>query len=286
MKKLLLIPALLFTLALTGCYEQIPAGHQGKVMGKTGFQPEIYPPSKVWLDEFFTTTPEKMYLVETTTRKYSENVNVKLSEEKLTIALDVNFRGRITSNEKVINSIFNDLKISGNTVTTDEVYEVYGKQLVMNTTRAIVSKYNVDELPKNYERISKEIYTSLLPKLEGLPIELSDITIGQVDYPKVVEESIRLSTQKRMAIEEEEAKVQIKLTEAAGREELAKAEYNIKMMEGKRIRDYNEITSKGITPDLITLRKLELREQELSKWDGKYPTTVMGEAAGVIFSPK
>lgn len=286
MKKLLLIPALAFTVLLTGCYEQVPAGHQGKIMGKTGFQPEIYPPSKVWLEEFMTTTPEKLYLVETTTRKYTEQVNVKLSEEKLTINLDVNFRGRITSNENVINSIFNDLPMDDRVVTTTEVYQTYGKQLVMNTTRAVVSKYNVDDLPKNYDRISKEIYLALAPKLQGLPIELSDITIGQVDYPDVVEESIRLATQKRMAIEEEQAKVQIKLTEAAGREELAKAEYNIKMMEGKRIRDYNEITSKGITPDLIRLRELELREKELDKWDGVLPTTLMGGSVPVIVNSK
>lgn len=284
MKKLLLIPALL--LALTGCYEQVPAGHQGKIMGKTGFQPEIYPPSNVWLEEFFTTVSEELYLVQTTTRKYVEPVQVKLSEEKLNVTLDVNFRGRITSNNQVVNSIFNDLHMNDHVVTTDEVYEVYGRQLIMNTTRAVVSKYNVDDLPKNYARISKELYQALAPKLAGLPIELSEITIGQIDYPEVVEQAIKISTQKRMAIEEEQAKVQIKLTEAAGREELAKAEYNIKMMEGKRIRDYNEITSKGITPDLIKLRELELREKELDKWNGVLPTTLMGGNVPVIVNSK
>jgi hypothetical protein len=89
-----------------------------------------------------------------------------------------------------------------------------------------------------------------------------------------------------MAIEKEEAEVQIKLTEARGREELAKAEYSIKMMEAKRIRDYNEITAKGITADLLKLRELELREKELEKWNGALPTTLMGGNVPVIVNSK
>jgi hypothetical protein len=285
-KTLTAVLAVALTVSLSACNEQIPAGHLGKIMGKTGFQPEIYPPSKVWLDQTFTMTPEELFLVETTTQKYSQPVNIKLSEEKLNINVEVTFRGRISTNDKIINTIFNDMKMDDHVITTDEVYEVYGRELVTNTARAVISKYNVDEIPKNFDRITKELFNALQPKLQNLPIELSEITIGKIDYPEVVEESIRTATQRRMAIEKEEAEVQIKLTEARGREELAKAEYSIKMMEAKRIRDYNEITAKGITADLLKLRELELREKELEKWNGALPTTLMGGNVPVIVNTK
>ena len=52
----------------TGCNEQVPAGTVGKILGKTGFQPEVYPPSKVWLENnIWNFNPEKLVLVETTT---------------------------------------------------------------------------------------------------------------------------------------------------------------------------------------------------------------------------
>lgn len=282
-KLLLLIPVLAITL-LTGCHEQIPAGTKGKILGKTGFQPELYPPSKVWVNTFFS--PEKLLLVQTTTQKFNEQVNVKLAEEKLTVDVNIAFRGRINGSDKVLNTIFNDIPMNDNVVTTQEVYDVYARQLVMNSARSIISTYNVDELPKNYERITLELYQTVSKKLKALPIEISDITIGDVNYPNVVENSIKLATERRMAIEKEQAEVQIKLTEAKGREELAEAEYRIKMMQGKQIYDYNKLISAGITEDLLKLKMIELQEKQLDKWDGKLPMTLLSQdgSSGVLLN--
>lgn len=276
MKKIALLST--FTAALlmlTGCNEQVPAGHSGKIMGKTGFQPEVYPPSKVWVDTTFTSVPEKLFLVQTTTKKYVQPVKILL-KDKLTLSAVVVFRGRISGNDDVINTIFNDLHMNDNIVTTDEVYNTYGKMLVMNTAREVLSKYNVDEVNINYGRITVELYNALKPKLKGLPIEISDVTIGEIEYPEIVTKAIEAAKERRMAIEQEEAQVQIELTKKNGQEQLAKADYRIRMLEAKRIRDYNKMTADGITPALLKLRALELRQIELEKWDGILPSTLLG----------
>ena len=267
---------------LTGCNQQIPAGHKGKVMGKTGFQPEVYPPSKVWLsDNIWNITHEKLYLVQTTTKKYAQPIEVLL-KDKLTLKAHVIFRGRITGDDNTINTIFNDMQMNDNVVTTDEVYNTYGKMVVLNTAREIISQYNVDEVNKNYARITVELYNAIKPKLKGLPIEISDVTIGNIKYPPIVTNAIEKAKERRMAIEKEEAQVQIELTKAKGREEVAKAEYRIKMLEAKRLRDYNKMIAEGITPDLLKLRELELRQQELDKWNGILPGTLMNGNVPVI----
>lgn len=284
MKKivsLLIVMTILIT--LSGCYEQIPAGYKGKIMGTSGFQPEIYPPSRVWLSSFAPV--ETMYFVETTTKKFNEPITVLL-KDKLELSGEVVFRGRINGSEKNINTIFNDMNMNDAVVTTDEVYNVYGKMIVMNTAREIISQYNVDEVNKNYARITTELYNALKPKLANLPIEISDVTIGNIRYPDIVTKAIEKAKEKRMAIEEADAKVQIRLTELKGKEEAAKAEYRIKMLEAKRIRDYNKMVAEGITPDLLKLRNLELREKELDKWNGTLPSTLMNGEVPVIVSPK
>jgi len=297
MKKIFktMLVGLIAVFTFTGCYEQVPAGTKGKIMGASGFQPEIYPPSKVWLEQFMTMTPEQLFLMETTTKRFTETLNVKLSKEKLNVTVPVIFRGRIKGTDSVVNSLFNDMKMDDNLVTVEEVYQVYARQIVASTARDVISKYNVDELPQNYGRITIEIYNAVKPKLDGIPFEMSDVTIGNIGYPPVVEKAIELATQKRMAIEETEAKVQISLTEAKvqislteakGQEEVAKAQYNIKMIEAKRIRDYNQVTAEGITEDLLELRRLELREKELDKWNGALPNTLMGGNVPVIVNSK
>lgn len=280
--------AVLVAFSMTACNELVPAGHKGKILGKAGWQPEVYPPSKVWLDNnVWNINPEKLFFIETTTRKYTQPIKVLL-KDKLTLKAEIVFRGRVTGDEKVINGLFNDMPMNDNVVTTGEVYETYGKMIVLNTAREVISKYDVEEVNTNYQRITVELYNAIAPKLAGLPIDISDVTIGNIEYPKIVTAAIEEAKERRMKIEKEEAQVQIELTKKKGQEELAEADYRIKMIEAKRIRDYNAMTAKGITPDLLELRRLELRQLELEKWNGALPTTFMGANSDipVIISTK
>ena len=287
-KTLLLATALVAAISFTGCNELVPAGHKGKILGKNGWQPEVYPPSKVWVSTL-TPNPEKLFFIQTTTRKYIQPIKVLL-KDKLTLKAEIVFRGRVTGNDKVINGLFNDMPINDNIVTTDEVYDVYAKMVVLNTAREVISKYDVEEVNTNYQRITVELFNAISPKLQGLPIDISDVTIGNIEYPAIVTAAIEEAKERRMKIEKEEAQVQIELTKKKGQEELAEADYRIKMIEAKRIRDYNKMTANGITPDLLELRRLELRQLELEKWNGVLPTTLMAPSAGegvpVIVSAK
>lgn len=45
---------LLALVVLTGCNETVPQGTVGKILTKNGFEPEVYPPSRVWVDNGIT----------------------------------------------------------------------------------------------------------------------------------------------------------------------------------------------------------------------------------------
>jgi len=262
MKKIQFMILILVAVFFTACNEQVPAGHVGKILGVKGFQPEIFPPSKVWLaNNFWNLNPEHLYTIQTTTSKYKETVDVLL-KDKLGITADVYFRGRIVKDTKRLNALFNDMPLKNTReITTNMVYKTYAQMVVRNTAREVLSQYNVDEINKNYSRLSGELYNALKPKLKFLPIEISDITISSIKYPKMVTEAIESAKKRRMDIEKEQANVQIALTKAKGQEEVGKATYRIKMMEAKRIRDYNKMISEGVSPELLELRKLENQEK-------------------------
>jgi len=256
--KLVLL-ALVVTL-FTGCNEQIPAGYKGKIMTKDGWATEVYPPGTVWLNQFFTTVPDRLFLIQTTTKKYKQHIKVLL-KDKLTLEADIIFRGRITDNKKVVNHIFNDLTMNDNIVTIDEVYNTYGKMIVLNTARDVISKYTVDEVNKNYGRITVELYNAIKPKLKDLPIQISDVTVGNIEYPEIVTKAVEKAKARRMKIEQEKAQVQIDLEKARGREAIAKANYRIEMLKAKQIRDYNKMIQEGVSDKLLQLKKLEIQEK-------------------------
>lgn len=285
----LLLSTLLIAITFTACNEQVPQGHVGKILTKNGFEPETYPPSKVWIDNGpMTLNPDKLILVETTTRKYNEPITVLL-QDKLELNAEIVFRCRINTDEKVLSSVFNDIKLNDDVITTDEVYNIYGKMVVLNTARDIISKYNVDEVNQNYGRITAELYQAIKPKLEKLPIDISDVTVGNIQYPTMVTAAIIKAKERRMLIEQEEANVQIALTKAKGQEEVAKASYNIKMLEAKQVKDYNQMISSGLTSELLKLKELELETfkvqahlAEIEQWDGKMPQTQVNGNAPVM----
>lgn len=278
-----IIGTLIALLVFTGCNETVPQGTVGKILTKNGFEPEVYVPSRVWINNGITAiNPDKLILVESTTEKYNEPITVVL-QDKLELSADIIFRCRInTSDPKILNPIFNDIKLDDTLITTKEVYNIYAKMIVLNTARDVISKYNVDEVNVNYGRITTELYLAIKPKLQGLPIEISDVTLGSIKYPKIVTEAIEKSTERRMYIEQENANVQIALAKAKGQEEVAKATYNIKMLEAAQIRDYNKMIASGLTPELIKLKELELDKYkvdayiaEVEKWNGVKPTTMV-----------
>jgi len=169
------------------------------------------------------------------------------------------------------------MPMNDNIVYTSEVYETYGKMVVLNTARDVISQYTVDDVNKNYERITVELYQALVPKLKNLPIDISDVTIGNIQYPKIVTAAIEKAKQRQMLIQQEQAQVQIEVTKAKGREQVALAEYKVKMLQAKQIRDFNKMIASGLTPSLIELKKIE-------KWNGVLPRTVVGKDTSLMIS--
>lgn len=263
---------------LSACYEQVPAGHKGKIMSKVGFQPEIYPPSKIWLsNNIWNVSHERLYTLETTTQKFRESLSVKLNGQ-LDITTTLQFRGRIRANPEVVNFMFNDIKMAENdfVVTTAEAYNVYVKDLVRNTARQVISKYTVDNVNKNYERITKELYAALEPKLRTLPIEISDITLGTITLPPTVNLAIADAKSKQMDIEKQQNQTLVDLARYDGKVKIADKEYDIKMKEAQRIADYNKMIGKSITPELLRLRELEVQQTIAENIEGN---------ANVIYMP-
>lgn len=240
---------------LTGCNQKVPQGYKGKILTPSGFAPEIYEPSLV-----FVGWRENLILIETTTKVWQEEVRVLL-QDKLTLSANVNFRARITNDSKKLNALFNDIPVADGDITVDEVYKVYAQMLVRSRSREVLSTYTVDDVNKNYKRISIEIYNSLQKAMQNTPIDISDVTLDNIQYPKIVTEAIEKAKQRRMEIEAAKAEAQKELVKIKAQEEIAKANYKIKMLEAKRIRDYNKMVAEGVTDDLIRLRELEVKEK-------------------------
>ena len=236
-------------------FEVVPPATKGKILTTSGYSPDVLEPGKYTL-----WGRDSMVTLQTNTNTYKESVTVVLAD-KLTLKADVRFRGRIAGDDKTINAMFNDI-VPGEDglVAFSDVYNIYGKMVVRNKTREIISQYTVDDVHKNYARLSKEIGKLLVESLKGTPLEISDIALGDIAYPKVVTDAIDAAKERELAIKKEEAQADIDLTKKKNERLLAEANYHIEITKAKAIRDKNKIIGEGVTPELIELRRLEVLE--------------------------
>ena len=250
--KILLLVA--FALSVSACsFEVVPPATKGKILTTSGYEPDVLAPGNytMW-------GRDKLVILETNTNTYSESVSVVLAD-KLTLKVDVRFRGRIAGDTKVINSMFNDIAAGEDrTVSFNEVYRVYGKMTVRNKTREIVSQYTVEDVHKNYGRLSKQIGSVLTTALKGTPLEISDIALGDIKYPEVVSKAVEAAKDRELSIAKEEAQASIDLVKKKNERLLTEADYQIKITKAKAIRDANKIMGEGITPSLIAIKRIEM----------------------------
>lgn len=257
MKSIKLIVVFFILCSLYSCgWETVPPTAKGKILTTSGYSPDVLEPGKYTL-----WGRDELVLLQTNTATYKESVKVIL-QDKLTITAEVRFRGRIAGTQDTINSMFNDITPGEDKmVAFNEVYSVYGRMAVRNKTREILSKYSVEDVHKNYARLSGEISKALSQALRNTPLEISDIALGNIAYPKVVTDAINIAKERSMAIEKEEAQAQIDLTKKKNARLLEEANYQIEITKAKAIRDKNKIIGEGITPELIALRRLEVLEK-------------------------
>ncbi len=252
MKKLMTSLVILGALFLSSCsWETVVPASKGKVLGTSGYQSGIYEPGKYTL-----WGRDRMVTLHTNTDTYKETVKVLMSD-KLTLFVDVRFRGRINADDAIIDAMFNDITAINDAVTFNQVYSIYGRMAVRNITREVISKYNTEDVNKNYSRISVEIGKALIIELANTPVQLSDVALGDIAYPEVITKSVEEAKGRDLAIKKEQANARIALVKKENEMLLAKADYDIEITKANTLTDANKILGKGITPQLLELKRIE-----------------------------
>ena len=269
-------------LTMSGCSsETVPQGTKGKILDRSGFHPDVYPPSRVNVGMH-----GHLILVETISHTVNETVTVRCADDMNLIA-QVRFKVRMGEKPASLNFVFNDIKPrDGKTITLKEIYELHGKAIVNKAVREVLSAYRLSEVNKNFNHISSDIYIKVSAMMKPTPLIVTDVALGKLVFPKIIDDAIQAAAKRELEIAQAEADVKVRLTELAGKEQVAKGEYRIAMQKAKRDRDSNKMISAGISPNLLALRKLEVQEKMVEAIKGNtnviyMPMEMMGSTTNM-----
>jgi hypothetical protein len=253
--------AMIAVVALQGCsFEVIPPAFKGKVLTTSGYNKEILEPGKTTLYG-----RDELVLLETGTRTVAETITVKM-DDKLDLTFDVRFRGRIGGNVTVLNTMFNDIQVKDRRVTLQQVYGVYGMDVVQSVSRSVVGKYKTEDVGANFDKITTELAERLTKAMANSPLEVSNITLGNLKYPEVITAAIEKQSERRLAIETETNQQAIETTKRTNSLALSLLDRDIELTRAKTLRDTNAITADGLSPMLLAYKALDV-QSEMAKND-------------------
>lgn len=264
--------ALAAVVVLTGCSPTIiPPAFKGKILTTSGYNVEILEPSKinVW-------GRDELVLVETGMRTVSETMVVKM-KDKLDLTFEVRFRTRVAGSEAVLNSMFNDLTVTRNTVTLDQVYGIYGRDVVQQVSRSVVGKYRTEEVPENFDAITQELARSLTAAMANSPLEVSNFTLAGLQYPPTITQAIERQSERLLAIDTETNQQAIETVKRTNSLILAQMDQEVELTRARTLRDANKITADGLSDALIRYRALDVQMKQAENGNAVFvPYEAMG----------
>lgn len=241
--------------ALTGCsYERVEPATKGKVISSSGYADDIKEPGRYWM-----LGSERMITLDTSTQNKVQGVSIRM-KDKMELGVGVSFRGRIKGDQKIINAMFNDITVKDDHVSFDQIYNIYGRDVIARVVRDVLSPYTNEEFMQNQVEIQKEVAVALAAAMVQSPIEISNVLLGGIKLPDEITKAINKQNERELAIKTEENEQAVRMVAKANEMKLAEADKAIRILRAETIRKENEITNSGLSPMLIEYRKIEAAE--------------------------
>ena len=291
MRKItLVLVALISVFYLAGCSTQVDPGFVGKKVKSSGVQPDLYETGRVWHMPFFT----RVVQIDVSSHLREAPVNVIMAdrsvneagEEVQGIGLDmdflVNVRYRIKEDEDTVNAALRDMQLSSDTdmIAGETFYHKYGRIVVGRVTREVLGQYTPEEVLENLSTINATLQSKMRAELEQTPLIFSEVSLGPVTLPQVISERIQQNKDTELSEAQARAQQKIDLLEKQNQIELARQQAVREEVDAQSLARQNEILAESITPEVLRLRELQMREREIDMM-----REVIPQAGSSIFLP-
>lgn len=256
MKNIVSVLLMMALVAVAGCSrETVPPAAKGKILSTAGYSADVKETGKYWLTWF-----EDMVILDTSTQTKSQTITVKMKDD-LDLTFTVNFRTRISGSDQTINAMFNDITHENYEVSLDKVYNVYGRDVVQKVAREVMGAYFTKDVSRNFKKINEDLHKEMIAAMKNSPLEVSNVSVGQITWPKLITEAVEKQQERELAIQTEANDQAVKMVIKENELKLAVADYDIRMTKAKAIRDENAMTAQGLNPILLEYRRIEMMEK-------------------------
>jgi hypothetical protein len=269
-KSLVLFSSLIVLLfLLTGCGPQVevPPGHVGKVSSPDGLQKGIIDPSKFRLDfQFPGTIGNSLILAEAYDLPAKERMDVFMPKDQLNLTVDVRGTFTINPNERNINKIFDKLSAKSvedrvSKITMVQTYKTYAEPVIREVIRSYLTRYSIQEVMQNRERIGVELQKEVYEKLDNTPIKPIYFGLANIQPPPIILKAQEKAKEREIAIREAENEKMVSLKKAEAAYEVAVKQQQVDLKEAETQVLVNKKLAEGVNEAFVIQRSLKILDQ-------------------------
>lgn len=277
-----IVPLVLVILAAT-CFTTVPTGYTGIVttLGKV----EGY----TFDAGFHIKGPfQKVIKMDNRTQKAVEELQAFSSDiQQVDISIAVNYSIDQSTAEKLYKTV------------GEEYYSKILYPRLLENTKAVFSKYTAEKLIAFRETLSSEITNLVVEDVSSFGITVEAISVQDIDFTDAFTNAVeakQVAQQNKLTAQTQQDQLTMEAHQEAQRQvikaqadadqakiaaeadlEVTKIQADAAEYAGRKEAAKNEAIAKSITKELVNYYYIQ-------QWDGKLPTTVLGDSANLLFN--
>lgn len=272
---------LVLVLALT-CFTTVPTGYTGIVT--TFGRVENY----TFDAGFHVKSPfQRVVKMDNRTQKAEEKLQAFSSDiQQVDISIAVNYSIDQTTAEKLYKTV------------GEEYYSKILYPRLLENTKAVFSKYTAEKLVAFRETLSSEISALVVEDVQEYGITVSSIAVQDIDFTDAFTNAVeakQVAQQNKLTAQTQQDQLTMEAQQEAERQVIkaqaeaeqakisAKADLEVTKIQadaaeyaGQKEAAKNKAIAESLTDELV-------RYYYIQQWDGKLPSTMLGENAGIFY---
>lgn len=273
MKKTLI---LLFALsALVGCGQRVEISptEVGRIMTKDGYQENTITTSKFRLAPCLMYC-DKLVKIDISDSVLQEDLILFMPKDKLNLTMSV--RGTLSINPNRIDALFNKVPAQERSdgsyfIEKGIIYKTYAENLIQSTVREYITSFSIGEVSSSLEVINQNLFKLVQEKLESTPFQIRSFGVVNVQYPSIITKAQENAAQRREQIQQEEAQLEISKVSLQRELQEARLKRQIEVEKAETEALAQKIQREVVDDRVLELRRIEVQQQWIQKWDGKLP---------------
>ncbi len=290
--KFVIATGLALALAACGTKVEVPPAHVGKIMTKSGYVEGMHGTSNFRLSPCMAYC-DKLVLLNVADQANTENMEIFIPEDKLKLTLSIRTNLVIADpvkQERLFSQIAPTTKSEDgvtSVIERDVIYKTYAQQIILTETREYLSQFSISQIASSLEKVNAELRARLSKSLkERTPFDVRYVGITDISYPKIITDAQENAARRREQIQQEEAQREISKVTLERELQEAQLQRRIDVEKAQADAEADSTRSRAITADILKIRQLENDREWINKWDGKLPTTTMGNATPMVTIPQ